>query len=285
LGKIYDALEKAQKEKTPSIEAGKGPAAHFHDSAHAKDEPLELMESLHVTENMDRNLVTYHKDQSLESEMFKILRGNILHPVKNTTPPKSILITSTLPGEGKSFVSANLAVSIAQNINEHVLLMDCDVRRPSIHTIFGLGDTPGLTEYLNKKVLLTDVLLKTDVKKLTILPGGDPPQNPAELLSSQEMATLISEVKERYKDRYIIIDSPPPQLTAETSAIARQVDGVILVVKSGRTPREMVNELVESIGREKILGVVMNWFDLRSSSYYGYGKYSKYGQYKHKRTQ
>ena len=97
------------------------------------------------------------------------------------------------------------------------------------------------------------------------------------------MATLISEVKERYKDRYIIIDSPPPQLTAETSAIARQVDGVILVVKSGRTPREMVNELVESIGREKILGVVMNWFDLRSSSYYGYGKYSKYGQYKRKR--
>ena len=132
---------------------------------------LKLLEPLHMTENMDRNLVTYHNPQSLESEMFKILRGNILFPVKNTAPPKSILVTSALPGEGKSFVSANLAVSIAQNINEHVLLMDCDVRRPSIHSIFGFDDMPGLTEYLNKKASLTDVLFKTDVKKLTILPG------------------------------------------------------------------------------------------------------------------
>lgn len=283
MGKIYDALEKAQKEKTPTIEAGRGPAIQFYEASAEKGEGLKLMEPLRVNPDMDRNLVTYHKDQSLESEMFKILRGNILHPVKKTAPPKSILITSALPGEGKSFVSSNLAVSIAQNINEHVLLMDCDVRRPSIHTIFGYDDIPGLTEYLEKRISLTDALVKTDVKKLTILPGGDPPKNPAELLSSKEMADLIQEVKVRYKDRYIIIDSPPPHLTAETSAIARQVDGVILVVKTGRTPREMVAELVENIGREKVLGVVMNWFDLRASSYYGYGKYSKYGQYKRKK--
>jgi exopolysaccharide/PEP-CTERM locus tyrosine autokinase len=220
----------------------------------------------------------YQNPQSIEYEMFKILRGNILFPAEGE-PPRSILITSALPSEGKSFVAANLAVSIAQNINEHVLLMDCDIRRPCIHTIFGYSEAPGLTEFLNQRASLTDVLLKTSVKKLTLLPAGNPPKNPAELLSSKEMTSLMDEVKQRYPDRHIIIDSPPPQLTAETNAIARRVDGVILVVKYGRTPRDMVAEMIESIGREKVLGVVMNWFDLRASSYYGYGKYSKYGKY------
>ncbi len=279
MGKIYDALEKAQQEKMPTIEVGKGPAVHFHEPGQKKDGQLKLLEPLHLSQNIDSNLVTYHKPQSLESEMFKMLRGNILFPVDKSAPPKSILVTSALPGEGKSFVSTNLAVSIAHNINEHVLLMDCDVRRPSVHRVFGFDDIPGLTDYLTQNTPLHDVLVKTDIKKLTILPGGDPPPNPAELLSSKEMTSLLAEVKERYKDRFIIIDSPPPQLTAETSALARQVDGVILVVKSGSTPREMVADLIESIGREKILGIVMNYFDLRSSSYYGYGKHGKYGKY------
>ena len=272
-------LEKAQKNKTPTVETGKGTAFQFYESKKEPAAPIDLLESLYVDEKIDPNLVTYQNPQSIESEMFKILRGNILFPTKGGKPPRSILVTSALPGEGKSFVAANLAVSIAQNINEHVLLMDCDIRRPCIHTIFGFDETPGLTEFLNQRVELPAVFLKTNVKKLTLLPAGYPPKNPAELLSSKEMTRLMGEVTHRYPDRHIIIDSPPPQLTAETSAIARQVDGVILVVKSGRTPREMVAELIENIGRDKVLGVVMNWFDMRSSSYYGYGKYSKYGRF------
>ena len=114
------------------------------------------------------------------------------------------------------------------------------------------------------------------MEKLTVLPGGRAPHNPAELLSSKKMSELLVEVKERYADRYIIIDSPPPQLTAETAAIARQVDGVIVVIKYGSTPKDLVADLVEIIGKEKILGCVLNWFDLKTSSYYGYGKYAKY---------
>ena len=173
-------------------------------------------------------------------------------------------------------MSTNLAVSIAQNINEHVFLMDCDIRKPSVHRSLGLGDVPGLTEYLADDMPLESLLVRTQVKKLTILPGGKPPHNPAELLSSQKMSALLKEVRERYGDRYVIIDSPPPQLTAETSAIARQVDGIIIVLKYGSTPRKMVGELVETLGKEKIIGCVMNWFDLSSSAYYGYGKYGKY---------
>ena len=180
-------------------------------------------------------------------------------------------MTSAAPGEGKSFVSSNLAVSIARNINEHVLLIDCDLRKPCIHQRFGYGHAQGLSEYLNHKVGLPDIILKTGIEKLSILPGGSIPDNPSELLSSDNMAKLLVEVKERYDDRIIILDSPPPRLTAETNVIARQVDGILLVVKCGATNRELVSGITEKLGKDKILGVVFNWFDAKFSSYYGYG--------------
>ena len=93
------------------------------------------------------------------------------------------------------------------------------------------------------------------------------------------MSKLLKEVPSRYSDRYIIIDSPPPHLTSETSVIARQVDGIILVVKSGSTHRKMVADLLEMMGKEKVIGVVVNWLDMSSIKYSGYGKYSKYGKY------
>ena len=119
MGKIYDALEKAEKEKTPSVETNKGSVVDFYKDKEKTGVAVDLTKPLVIKENVSPNLVTYLNPQSLESEMFKILRGNILFPAKGT-PPRSILVTSALPGEGKSFVSTNLAVSIAQNINEHV---------------------------------------------------------------------------------------------------------------------------------------------------------------------
>jgi protein-tyrosine kinase len=278
MGKIYDALEKSKMENRPSADAPKGSMANFYEQAGETQEIIDFLEPLKLYNKVDKNLVTLLKPSSMESEMFKILRGNILFP-KSGTPPKSIMVTSAVPGEGKSFVSANLAVSIAQNINEHVLLMDCDIRRSGIHRLLGLGDVKGLSEYLRGEIDAQYIFRKTEMEKLTVLPGGRPPHNPAELLSSQKMSELLVEVKERYSDRYIIIDSPPPQLTAETSAIARQVDGIILVVKYGSTPKNMVSDLVEIVGREKVIGCVLNWFDLKTSSYYGYGKYGKYSKY------
>ena len=278
MGKIYDALEKSRRENRSSASASKGSVVDFYKQPGKDTEVIDLLEPLKLYDNVDKNLVTFLRPRSIESEMFKILRGNILFP-QTGTPPKSIMVTSAVPAEGKSFVSANLAVSIAQNINEHVLLMDCDIRQSGIHKILGLGDVKGLTEYLRGEIDVQQVFRRTEMEKLTVLPGGRSPHNPAELLSSKKMSELLKEVTDRYEDRYIIIDSPPPQLTAETSAIARQVDGVILVIKYGSTPRDMVAELVDIVGREKILGCVLNWFDLKASSYYGYGKYGKYSKY------
>jgi len=224
---------------------------------------------------IDKNIVCIKKPYSLETELFKILRGRILFPVSGK-PPRSILITSATPGDGKSFTASNLAVALAQNIGEYVLLVDCDLRKPSIHKNFGFGQMNGLSEHLSNGTRLPNLLLKTSVDKLSILPAGIPPDNPSEILSSAKMANLIDELKSRYSDRYLIIDTPPLLLAPETNAIAKRVDGIILVVQCGHTPLNILEEVIQSLDKGKILGAVVNRYDMPSSRYYSYKKCSKY---------
>jgi capsular exopolysaccharide synthesis family protein len=168
------------------------------------------------------------------------------------------MVTSPQPQDGKSIVAANLAISIAQSINEHVLLMDCDLRRPSQHQLIDLQSHLGLREYLEDGDSVAPHLFKTPVRKLTLLPAGRPPPNPSELLGSEKMRLLIAELKTRYQDRYIILDATPAKFVAEAAFLAPDVDCVLLVVRSGKTSRESALEAIENIGREKILGVVFN---------------------------
>jgi len=278
LGKIFDALEKSSTEKSvPAISSIKR-KEDPKDKTIRREKVLTAPLSSEDFNQYDKSLISLLEPQSFEAEQFKILRTNILFP-SSGKPPRVIMVSSAVPGEGKSFVASNLAISIAQNIDEHVMLMDCDLRVPSIHKRFGFEEVNGLSDYLSGNKSLASLLVKTGLKKLSILPGGKLPSNPAELLSSDKMAKLIHEVKDRYNDRYVIIDSAPPQLTAESAALARLVDGVILVINYGKTNREIIADLVEKLGKEKILGIVLNRFDLRSSNYYSYGKYSKYGKY------
>jgi exopolysaccharide/PEP-CTERM locus tyrosine autokinase len=282
LGKIFDALKKSNKESILSGPSHKKPVAAKTEIPEKREQRIDIEKPVYEQTEINESLVTLLNPESFEAEQFKILRTNLLFPISGN-PPRTIMVTSAVPGEGKSFVSANLAISIAQGIDEHVLLMDCDIRRPCLHTRFGFNDVRGLSDYLADDASISSVLLKTRLKKLTMLPGGKPYNNPSELLTSEKMLALLKEVKIRYKDRYIIIDSPPPQLIAEASAIARQVDGIILVVKYGSTNREIVSDLINIIGKEKILGVIINWFDMRSSSYHAYGNYNKYYTKYHKK--
>ncbi|MEA1948707.1 MAG: polysaccharide biosynthesis tyrosine autokinase [Thermodesulfobacteriota bacterium] len=312
MGKIFDALEKSKKRHKTSVAKQE---THWPvENAKSENEayvntPILLNKDMNATDisykrpenaekikkqkqvtpfmknkvlydvnNIDKNLVALLKPQSFETQQFKMLRTNLLFPPSGKSP-RTIMVTSSTPDEGKSFVAANLAISIAQSIQEHVLLIDCDIRRPCVHTQFGFGDVPGLSEHLASGTPLSSLILKTEVNKLNVLPAGRPPHNPSELLSSQHMSKLLAEVTERYRDRYIVIDSPPPKLTAETSAISRQVDGILLVVEYGSTPRQMVSDLIDLMGKEKILGIILNKLDMRFSGYYGMGKYSKYGKY------
>jgi capsular exopolysaccharide synthesis family protein len=283
MGKIHDALEKSGRTKDLKVTPAVRPTTAKSRAGSNQIKVIKPAENVNrqpvTSDRIDPHLVTYHDPSSVEAEIFKILRTNILFP-KTGEPPRSIMVTSAIPGDGKSFVAANLAISIAQGIEEHVLLMDCDMRRSSIHTRFGFNDgVAGLSDYLASKKPLESLLKKTVVDKLTILPGGAMPQNPSELLSSQAMKELLKETKSRYSDRYIIVDSPPPQLTAETTALANYIDGIILVVKYGSTPKDLIKDLLEKLGREKVLGVVMNGYRVPTTERYGYGKYKKYKKY------
>ena len=283
MGKIHDALEKSGRVNDLKVVTAVEPKTAEEQTANKE---IKVMKTQTVAQEkspdlrkIDPHLITYHDPGSVEAEIFKILRTNILFP-KTGHPPRTIMVTSAIPGDGKSFVAANLAISIAQGVEEHVLLMDCDMRRSSIHNCFGYRDTvPGLSDYLSNRQPLEHLLIKTVVDKLTILPGGIPPHNPAELLSSQAMKNLLRETKERYKDRYIIVDSPPPQLTAETAALAKTIDAIIVVVKYASTPKDLVKELIDKLGREKIIGVVMNGYRVPTTERYGYGMYKKYKKY------
>ncbi|MFZ0135076.1 MAG: polysaccharide biosynthesis tyrosine autokinase [Desulfobacterales bacterium] len=262
-----------EKQAQPAI-ANKDKAPHLKgdriDAGSAATEPVGIS-----LDRVDPNLVSVVNPQSMETEIFKVLRGKILFPASGK-PPRSIMVTSAVPGEGKSFVASNLAVNMAQNIEDHVLLMDCDLRRPTIHRIFGLGQVKGLSDHLSNGNKIPELLIKTGLGKLSIFPSGAPPHNPSEVLSSTKMANLLEELKTRYEDRFIIIESPPPMLAPETSAIAKQVDAIIVVIRFGSTPMDAVEELIDTLGKEKIIGAVINRFDARPSRYYGYKKYGKY---------
>jgi protein-tyrosine kinase len=273
MGKIFKALERATRQtrqKDPSPAKGRKKDGSRPPNK-ANVVPFANLKHSITDLEFDRTLVAYHDPQSVEAELFKVLRTNLLFPSKGR-PPKSIMITSAMPGEGKSFVAANLAVSIANGVEEHVLLVDADVRRPSIHQFFGLGQTGGLSDYLLTGTNVSKHFIKTPVDKLTILPAGSPPKNPTELLTTQKMKALLDEVSRRYEDRFIIIDSAPSSLASETAAIANYVDGFIIVVRAGKTPRKAVTEVIEQLGKEKVLGIVLNHSEQSVKKYYKYGK-------------
>jgi protein-tyrosine kinase len=267
MGKISDALERYTKEK--SIKANRLPTEKPETRLKTKPESTFSSELIQQG-GFDPKLVTCSAPDSLDAENFKILRTQIHFP-KNGIKPRTIMITSTLPGEGKTFVACNLAASIALGINEYVLLIDCDFRHPQMHAMLGISNEEGLYEYLSGKKKLGDLLIHTKVEKLSLLTAGNAAPNPSELLASTMMKEFLEEVKERYQDRYVIIDAPPSQVVTDTSILANYVDGIIFVIKSQKSPRQTVQKSIESL-KNKILGIVFNGY---SESDKQYGKYYK----------
>jgi len=219
----------------------------------------------------DERLLISTSQEGIAAEYFRRLRTRIFHHVKGKRP-RSILVTSTIPGEGKTFVCASLAFSFAQDIGQHCLTIDCDLRKPSLHKLFGLRNDKGVVDYLYGNEDISNLIAKTGVEKLSVIPAGPPPGNPAELIGSNSMVTLVEEIVGRYDDRIILLDSPPYQAAAETQILAKHVDSVVLVVKCGGSRREHVKEIVKLIGKDKIIGLVFNAHDVSSldSMFFGY---------------
>jgi len=165
-------------------------------------------------------------------------------------------------------------------MENYALMLDCDLRRPSLAQLFGLPNDAGLVDHLQDHIDLSLLIRKTGQAKLSLIPSGKPPRNPSELLDSSRMVALINELAERYQDRIILFDSPPNIIASETTILAKHVDGVILVVRYGASKREQVKKFVDTIGPDKVLGLVFNAYPdntmtafLDKKMGYDYGEY------------
>ena len=202
------------------------------------------------------------------AEAFHELRTSVLLSTAKH-PPRTLLVTSAKGGEGKTTVAANLAVSLAQ-LGEKVLLIDADLRRPSLHKFFGVANTSGLVNFLTGSPDWRSLLSQAAPIGLFVLPSGPVPPNPADLLSSEYMPLLIREATKEYK--FVVLDSPPLLNLADSRVLATLVDGVILVVGGGITPRELVHRAYASAvdAGSHVLGATINFADAKSD-YYSYG--------------
>lgn len=192
-----------------------------------------------------------------------------------------IMVTSALSGEGKSFTSINLAMSIAAELDHTVMLVDADVARPSILKVLGLKEGPGLLDVLERKVELHEALLRTNVDKLSILPAGTPHPQATELLASEAMSDLLEEMATRYPDRIIIFDSPPLLLTTESRVLATHMGQIVVVVRAEHTLRSSVMQALVTIEACPVKMMVLNRArDSAIGSYgsYGYGYGYGYGE-------
>ena len=218
------------------------------------------------------NLFTVFNPTSIISEYFKFMRTQILNMAKEKNI-RTILVTSALPEEGKSFVSSNLAASIATGLDQHVLLVDADLKKPTLDELLKIKSKLGLSDFLvNEKHQLSDLIQKTKVPKLSFLPSGTLYERSSELLASEVMKMFVMDVKYRYDDRYIIFDSPPAQIS-ETLGLADKVDGIILVVKAGKTNKKLVSKTAKILSMKKNMGIVLNYCSFKSTPYYKYYKY------------
>ena len=266
MGKMFDALQKVQREKYVGTED-------------------EVQKSIPDDLVLNDKVVSFFAPSSMVTEQFRRLRTLIIKPGLVNTP-KIIMVASAVSGEGKSLVAVNLASIIAAELHSHALLVDCDLRNPSLTRWFGLQEKKGLSDYLTGEAELQDLLIKTSIDKLSILSGGSIQENPVELVGSNKMKTLIQDLKARYEDRYIIIDSSPILATTEPSVLNEIVDGIILVVKSGDTPRETVQQAVKLLNKNKILGVVLNNMQFKTKALFQryFGANHQYYDYRYSKT-
>jgi capsular exopolysaccharide synthesis family protein len=202
----------------------------------------------------DSRLVSLGKEGSLGAEKFRFLAVRLRH-IRQSRPLKKILITSTIPEEGKSTVAANLACTLARRKPQKTLLLEGDLRRPNIAPQFGLGKLPGLCEWLSGETPAINIY-RLDSLGVWMLPAGTAPQNPLELMQSGKLAPLMEQLEAWFD--WIVIDSPPVLPLADASLWSRLADGILLVTRKGTTEKQQLQRGLEAIDKSKLLGALVN---------------------------
>ncbi len=254
MSKIEEALEKAKKmreemeleKEAPLPQAPLSP--QYTQTKVIQTDPHKLQEKRIIAANRTEQAYEY----------YRFLRTQILHRTQEKMW-NNILITSVLPGEGKTLTTINLAITFAKEITKTVLLVETDLRNPSIAKLFELPGEKGLSDYLLKdKVPLSELLVSPGIEKLVVLPAGQPVANVTEVLGSPKMQGLIKELKNRYTDRYIFFDSTPLLSSADALVLSPCVDAILLVVEAYKTTIDQVKRALDLLEEKPLLGIILN---------------------------
>ncbi|HMD31726.1 MAG TPA: CpsD/CapB family tyrosine-protein kinase [Candidatus Acidoferrales bacterium] len=195
------------------------------------------------------------KNQTFATEQLRMLRSR-LYQERERRALKIVLVTSAMPGEGKTFICANLAHAIARQQEKRVLLVDCDLRSPSLHVILGAPGEPGLAAYLKEEAGVEQILQRGPQENLFLIPGGGGAANPAELVARGRLKSMLSQLTPHFD--WVLVDSPAAGPMADALTIADCCDGVLLVVQGGNTPYDVAQGVVQELREKRLLGVVLN---------------------------
>jgi capsular exopolysaccharide synthesis family protein len=262
LAGMRESLDAALSRKVGTEAA---PETELPATQHGTDQ-FSQFQNLKVLVPPQSRVVCVTDKDSLAAEKFRFL-GVRLRQLQQTRPLKKVLITSTIPQEGKSMVAANLACALTQRTHQKTLLIDGDLRRPSVAKLFGLGKLPGLADWLQGEQGPMTSIYHLEEPGIWVLPAGNAPRNPLELMQSGRLSQLIEQLSGWFD--WIVIDSPPALPLADTSILMRQVDGILLVARQGVTEKDQLKRGVEAIDQKKLLGAVLNSsVNVAQSNYY-----------------
>ena len=273
--KYYEALQRAEQERRRNVMGQEIPlpvAQPFEGASMPVASPkvqgwFARILGLGIDERTDdpnKRRIALLQPDSYVAEQYRSLRGR-LDSLASQRPLKTIAVTSANSGEGKSTCAVNLATVTAMSVGRSVLLIDCDLRRPKIHTTLGLSPHVGVAEILLNDATLEEAILKLDGVNLDVLPVRSVPANPSELLASPEMRQLIEDTASRY-DR-VILDTPACLGLPDAKSISEHCDGLVMVVRAGVTPQEEVRVALDILERRRVVGLVLNGSEATREQY------------------
>jgi protein-tyrosine kinase len=296
MSRIHEALKKAQEQRSAHqaapTEPGHAATAGASLSVPAVADPTIMADALPAMSlgapptpqsllancrqtvwKPDASLLLFetHENHQVGKEVFRTLRTR-LYQARSMQPLRSILVTSALPGEGKTFITSNLAQSMVRQRERRVLLIDADLRLSRLHVVAGAPASPGLSDYLSGEASESDILQRGNEENLYLIPGGKPVSNPTELLGNGRLEQLLPRLAQVFD--WILLDSPPAIPVSDASIVAKHCDGILMVFRAGTTPFHLAQKACQEFPTTPLVGAVLNCAD--HSQYYGGYDYGHY---------